>query len=89
MVGAGGISPGILWGFSDEVEGPVGHDDVYPVLLAGVIYDLSAKQEHQGHIRTRVLNTEWEKQLHHTNEWVGNHSRKAKHLLQPCFFFEK
>lgn len=59
MAGAGGISPGILRGFSDEVEGPVGHDDVYPVLLAGVIYDLSAKQEHQGHIRTRVLNTEW------------------------------
>ena len=35
-------SPGIFWGFRDQMEGSVGHDDVNPVLFAGVIYDLPA-----------------------------------------------
>lgn len=39
----GRASPGIFWGLGDQVEGPVGHDDVDPVLFAGVIDDLSAK----------------------------------------------
>lgn len=44
-------SPGILRGLGNQVEGPVGHDDVNPVLLAGVVDDLSAgtAKADQGH----------------------------------------
>lgn len=36
-------SPGILRGLGDQVEGPISHNDVNPVLFAGVIDDLSAE----------------------------------------------
>lgn len=49
-------SPGIFWGFGDQVEGPIGHNDIDPVLFAGVIDDLSA--EEQKH-RTQIRNTEF------------------------------
>lgn len=34
--------PGIFRGLGDQVEGPIGHNDINPVLFAGVIDDLSA-----------------------------------------------
>lgn len=34
--------PGIFGGLGDQVEGPIGHNDINPVLFAGVIDDLSA-----------------------------------------------
>lgn len=49
-------SPGIFWGFGDQVEGPISHNDIDPVLFAGVIDDLSA--EEQKH-RTQIRNTEF------------------------------
>lgn len=37
--------PGIFGGLGDQVEGPIGHDDINPILFGGVIYDLSAGGE--------------------------------------------
>lgn len=40
------------------MEGPIGHNDIDPVLFAGVIYDLSAKeQKHHMQIRNTELTT--------------------------------
>lgn len=77
------------------MEGPVGHDDVNSVLFAGVIYDLSAKQQKREiQIRTteslrvsgKSLFTklmEWETVTQKSNTYF------SLGFLFACFVFKK
>lgn len=81
-------SPGIFRGLGDQVEGPIGHDDVNPILFAGVIYDLSAKEQKP---QTQIRNPEF---------WITGEksnftkpvmelktvTEKSRGPLQPCYF---
>lgn len=48
-------SPGIFGGFRNEMEGPVGHNDVDPVLFVCVVDDLPARRKGRMEVRNAKL----------------------------------